>query len=66
MDPIKAIADITGHVLIRIGNAILGNDTTDQSTGAIHIGEIHIHCDHQGADLDTPVGKGRAWIRGKH
>ncbi|NKS12575.1 hypothetical protein GS580_16690 [Rhodococcus hoagii] len=62
MDPIKAIADITGHVLIRIGNAILGNPD-DPSTPAIHIGEVHIHCDHQGADLDNADNKGWAWTR---
>ncbi len=58
MDPIKAIADITGHVLIRIGNAILGNDTADSKP------EVHYHFHISQADrLDKPEDKARGFTR---
>lgn len=61
MDPVKAIADITGHVLIRIGNAILGNDTTEPQQ------EVHYHFHltepGQADSLDKPEDKGRGFTR---
>ncbi|RVW06236.1 hypothetical protein [Rhodococcus spongiicola] len=61
MNPIDAITSITGHVLIRIGNAILGNQAASESQ-PIRIGEVHIHC-AQPADADSPGRKTRTWRR---
>lgn len=61
MDPIKAITDITGHVLIRIGNAILGNNASDEPRQEVH---YHFHLEPGQADnLDKPENKARPWTK---
>ncbi|RVW00428.1 hypothetical protein [Rhodococcus spongiicola] len=57
MDPVKAITDITGHVLIRIGNPILGNGPDGEPSGDIH---IHLHIADDDPDEEP---KPRGWAR---
>ncbi|RVW03019.1 hypothetical protein [Rhodococcus xishaensis] len=62
MNPVDAITGITGHVLIRIGSAILGNQPGSDLAAPFHIGELHIHC-AQPADTDRQEAKPRTWMR---
>ncbi|NKZ63000.1 hypothetical protein GTG23_00775 [Rhodococcus hoagii] len=58
MDAIGSIMDITGQVLIRMGNAIVGN-TVDEPRQEVH---YHFHLS-QADSLDKPEDKGRGFTR---
>lgn len=59
MDPIGSIASITGQVMIRMGNAILGNqDPQPQSVVHYH---FHLTEPGQADNLDKPENKGRGF-----
>ncbi|NKV71084.1 hypothetical protein GS982_13045 [Rhodococcus hoagii] len=60
MDAIGAITSITGQVMIRIGNAILGNQ--DQPQQVVHY-HFHLTDPGQADSLDKPEDKGRGFTR---
>ncbi|WP_139277747.1 hypothetical protein [Rhodococcus marinonascens] len=54
MNPIDAITSITGHVLIRIGRAIVGDAPETTAPAPIHIEAVHVHYDGPAPRGSTP------------
>lgn len=61
VDPIAALVHITGHVLIRLGTAALGEDTPEV-TAPITVQHNHIHHHHYETP-SVPTNR-RRWGKG--